>query len=370
MGSVADDVRDLIDEAALLGPGPSRLAVAEEAVRLADAHGEQRLAYEARIALLEAAVFGGYPEKALVAFGWLCAACDRDPEEFPESRTLGGFLLLGVDLLWAYKWVVQNTPGFAQISREQIERTLDEMEERYARNGVSLRPVWMNRAWVSMELGDSDERIATCFERWGAANSDAYADCEACEQNFRVEVHRYLGDWEAELRAAHPLLAGEMSCAEVPHLTISNLVMPHWLHGDVDEAERLHQRGYSMCGGNRDFLAELAEHVDYLIVTDDLDGAVGLAERHLGWVAETRSDRRRWRWFVTLGELFAHVAAQRDELGIRVPAQLDLPDGDRHPSRLASWFDDRADELSSAFDLRNGNDSVSRRARELRQRLR
>lgn len=369
MGSVADKVRELIAEADDLPHGPSRMALVEEAARLADAHGEVDLGYEARMAILEGAVFGGYPEKALVAFGWLKATCDESPEQFPESQVLGRFLLLRVDLLWAYKWVVQNTPGFPQISKRQILDTLDEMEERFSRNHYSLRPVWMNRAWVGMELGESPDEIARYYEEWTRADRDAYADCEACEQNFEVEVRRFLGDWEGSLQAAGPLLTGELSCAEVPHLTISNLVMEHWVRGELEDAERMHQRGYDMCRSNRDFLAELAEHVDYRIATGDLDGAVAIAERHLGWVSESRSGRRRWRWFVTLSELFARLAEDHDTVAFRLPADLAPADGADEPARLGSWFADKADELSAKFDERNENDFVSRRGAELLARL-
>lgn len=373
MGAVDEsEVRGLIAEAQGLHHGASRMAVAEEAVRIADVHGDLQLGYETRMAALEAAVFGGFPEKALVAFGWLTGTCDREPERFPESRSLRGVLLLEVDLLWAYKWVVQNTPGFPQISRAQIEGALDEMERRYERNGFSLRPVWMNRAWVGMELGESPEQITRYYNAWELAERDAYADCEACEQNFRVEVHRFVGDWDRELEAAQPLLDNEMSCAEVPHLTVSNLVMPMWLHGEHERAARLHVRGYEMCHDNRDFLAELAEHVDYRIVSGDLPGALQMAEHHLAWVDEARSGRRRWRWFLTLGELFARVAADRDRVVVRIPRNIAPPGSEspHDPARLAAWFREQTDELTRAFDARNGNDAVSRWTQELRERLR
>lgn len=369
MGAVdPDDVRRLIADAEDVDHGPARIAIVEEAVRTADSIGDESLGYAARMAMLEAAVFGGYPEKALVAFGWLVALCDREPERFPQSRAVGGFLVYEVDLLWAYKWVVQNTPAFSQISRQQIESTLGEMRTRYQRHGFSTRPVWMSQIWVGMEVGESEEQIASYFSEWLRAERDAYADCEACEQSFEVEVQRYLGNWEAEVRAAQPLLDGTLSCAEVPHITISNLMMPMWLHGEHEQAARLHTRGYHMCRDNRDFLSELAEHVDYRIVTGDLEGAATLAERHMPWIEEARAGRRKWRWFVTLGELFARIAIEGGH-AVRIPREL-APDGDiTDPAVISRHFRALADDLSADFDRRNGNDSVSRRAAELRARL-
>jgi hypothetical protein len=365
-----EQVRELIAESNSLEHGPSRMTLAEEAVRAADQLQDDNLGYEARMAVVQAAVFGGYPEKALTAFAWIAALCDRRPEEFPESTTIGGMFLLRVDLLWSYKWVVQNTPDFTAITRAQIEETLDQMELRYKRNNVSLGPVWMNRAWCMLALGDPPEELAEIYRKWGLAARDAYADCDACEQNFRVEIHRYLGDWEKELEAAEPLLDGSLSCAEVPHITHSQLAMQLWQNGEHERARFSHERGYQMCRGNRDFLAELAEHVDYRIATRDLSGAVEIAERHLPWVAEARSDRRRWRWFVSLAELFSQLAGDRTTVALRMPRSFCASDGPYDPVALSDDFASRASELSRAFDARNGNSYISDLGSMLRERIR
>lgn len=368
MGAVDDaKVWALIAEARGMPYGPGRMEATEAAVRLADVREHVELRYAARMAALEAAVFGGYPERALVVFGWLAAICEREPDRFPESRVRFGFITQ-VDLLWAYKWVVQHTPGFHEISRPQIEGTLAEMERRYARNGLSMRPVWASRARVGMELGAPPEQIAEYHHAWQLAEQDAYADCEACEQSLSVEVYRYLGRWEAEVAAAQPLLRGEMSCAEVPHTTVSNLVMSMWQHGELEEAARLHRWGYELCHDNRDFLGELAEHLDYRIVTGDVDGAMELARFHVAWVAEARSGRRRWRWFLSLGELFARMAARGESMW-PLPATLGSAEARGSVQAAAAWFAAETDRLASLFDARNGNDAVSRWTAELRGRL-
>jgi hypothetical protein len=143
-----------------------------------------------------------------------------------------------------------------------------------------------------------------------------------------------------------------------------------WERGELEQAEHLHRRGYEMCHNNRDFLAELAEHVDYRIVTGDLAGALELAERHVGWVEETRSPRRKWRWAVTLGELFSILGRQREAVTIRLPKGLAPEGGPPTNASLGSHLAAEADTFAAAFDERNGNDFVSQRTQELRQRLR
>ena len=77
---------ELLEQAWLLGHCPEQVALAEEAVRLADAHGDVELGFQARELLIEAGAFAGFPEKALVAFTWNLAQCDRDPQRFSEQE--------------------------------------------------------------------------------------------------------------------------------------------------------------------------------------------------------------------------------------------------------------------------------------------
>ena len=48
--------------------GEAKVMALEEAARLADTHGDLDLAYEVRESLIDAATFGGFPDKALVSF--------------------------------------------------------------------------------------------------------------------------------------------------------------------------------------------------------------------------------------------------------------------------------------------------------------
>ena len=361
-------VAELLAEADGLQHGTSRVAVAEEAVRQADALGDEGLQYDARMELLSATIFGGYPDKALVAFSWLAGTCDRNPERFPESDNLLGMFLRRVDLLWAYKWIVQNTHCFSQISREQIERTLDDMEGRYRKNGYSMRPVWMNRTRIAMAMDAGPERADDSFARWQAAARDLYADCAACEQHFQVDYHLYRRDLDAANTAAEPLLAGELACAEVPHMTYVRLVVPTWLAGDSERAWTYHRRGYELCRDNRDFLEELAELVEHLLLAEDPAAAVTMLERHGSWIVDSRVGSRRLRWFVVLGALFEQLDVA--SVTLRLPAALGPHAGpDYDPRELAAWFDREAASLTEAFDRRNGNDLVSREAAAIRDRL-
>src|SRR5262249_61142281 len=124
-------INDLLYEAAVLPHGASKVALLEEAVRLADSHGDIGLGFDVRKDLVNACNFSGFPEKTLVAFSWRLAQVDRSPEEFDEN-----------DLLWEYKWIATLLPQYPQITRTQILEMLDDLKRRYLHAGSSLRPVY------------------------------------------------------------------------------------------------------------------------------------------------------------------------------------------------------------------------------------
>lgn len=104
-----DRIDDLLFEASELPYGPARLAIAEEAVRYADAHNQIQRAYDARIELIQTAVFSCAIDRAMVAFAWCQSQVDKNPEKFDQTP-----------LLWSQKWIVNHLPGFPQYSRQQM----------------------------------------------------------------------------------------------------------------------------------------------------------------------------------------------------------------------------------------------------------
>ena len=121
---------ELLAQADELSDGLAKLMLLEEAVRLADTHQDLKKGFAGREALIHTATFGGFPEKALVAFSWCLAQSDRDPQTFPDQR-----------ILWKYKWIMDSIAGFPQVSREQITKMMEDMRGRYLRSGRSMKPI-------------------------------------------------------------------------------------------------------------------------------------------------------------------------------------------------------------------------------------
>ncbi len=333
-----------------------QIPLLEEAVTIADQLASVDLAWEMRMELLAACVFGGAPEKAIMQFAWLESTSENNPDRFPASHSNGRWLE-ATDLLWAYKWVLAELPGFAQVSRVHIEATLERMRTQYTRHQQSLRPYWMACIRNHIAFGDGRPAVQQALENFRTAPRDVYADCYACELNFLVETHLFLDEVDNALRVAQPLISGEEHCAEVPHLTYAALTIPTWRAGMKDQARLFHQRAYDLCQHNPDFLVAIATLIGFRLLEEDWKGAAALFEAHVSWAENTRSMERKLQFLLASWAL-AHRAPTDITLKTRsVLGPCGTP--------ISSWKTRLEQEISTltiAFDERNGNHSVTQRS--------
>jgi hypothetical protein len=173
-----------------------------------------KVCFLARQELVEAAFWGGSPEKALVAYSWLLAQFDRHPGEFDEWR-----------LLWRYKWMIGVVADFPQIPKAQIEEMLEDMERRFRRGGYGLRSVFQYRYRIARFMGER-ERALKFYKRSQSERTDAVSDCRACQIDERVSYHVYTGDDERAHQLAQPLLDFRQFCRTVPERTFARLLLP------------------------------------------------------------------------------------------------------------------------------------------------
>jgi hypothetical protein len=343
--------KELRDQARELSDGPSKVALLEEAVRLADAHQDKELGFALREDLIRAATFGGYPEKSLVAFTWRLAMCDREPERFDED-----------EVLWEYKWIADSLGDFPQISRQQIEDMLEDMTRRYQRQGGSLRSIHKLRCMLAMQM---QEKAAARKHHaaWKKSRWDWNSDCPACDQNHQVKFQIFTGHDEKALELARPILAGSMKCAQIPHATLALVLVPLVRLGRTGEAMVLHHRGYRLISGNRKMLEEAAAHLTFLALTDNLPKAVKLFEKHLHWSLETAEMEGRFKFDNAVRFLLARVAERgQTTLRLRLPRTFPAYQeaGCYEVAVLRQWFDQSCQNLAARFDARNGNDGFTK----------
>jgi tetratricopeptide (TPR) repeat protein len=346
----ADDVRDMIGHTWDAPEGPGQIALAEQAMRHAEALGDPDLAFAARMAATSAFHRGGEPAKAFVTFARCLAEYDADP----SRRTAQDEHLL----LWFFKYVISSMAKFPEVPLERTRAVLDDMERRYRSGGHSLHAVYAYRQTIASHIGDV-EQAEHWFRLWDSAPRDHNSDCAGCDPTSKAEHHTWLGRYDDAIAVAEPALAGNLTCSEQPQAILTALMIPYLHTGRLDEARDAHRRAYRAYQINPADLGSVADHVEFCGLTGNEVRGLDLIERHLGWLDHPPTPKSEMEFASAAAHILRRLVAQgRSDLVVRTTAPTTV-------GELAERLSARALELAARFDERNGTpyqgDRVRRR---------
>ena len=336
----------LVDTARRATDPDEKVRLLEAAVQMADLHHDPERGYQARKELIDAATFGGYPHKALLAFAWCRARAQADPARYG-----------GRYLLWRHKWVVDALPRQLGVTRAQILAAQDDYATAIEQHGGSARSAAKLRFTNALDMGDLDE-AARWYAAWKDTPTDPHSDCRACDVQAEVNALVIWERYDEALRQAAPLLARQLSCAEVPHGTYDRLALANFWLGHLDEARRVFWLGYRLVRKNRTFLANLGRYLAFLGLTHNLAAALTLIEQRIAWVLESRAALDTLHFHLAARFVLQQIAAAGEtDIALRLPRRFPLHrrDGLYDVRALTDWFDGRATDLAARFDERNGN---------------
>ncbi len=338
-----------------LDEGEELIATCEESVREADLAGDLEIQYKAREELVRACVFGGAPDKALLNFSWLLAQFDKNPGLFSEWG-----------ILWKYKWIIGLIQEFPQVSKAKIYEMLDDFEARAVRAGYGLYVSYYLRYRVE-KFWDNRESALDYYRRMEALPQNDLSNCAACYMDERASLAIYRGDDDRAVEIAVQLLAEKKKCSTVPHRTYANILLPLVRLGRQREALLYHRIGYELIRHNKNFLDKMAEHLIFLVLTENLDAALSLFQNHFQWTQASRDLFNQFRFYRAAWLLFDSLAERRVtpiNLQLSESFPLHSASGDYDARSLADWFEQRAREIAARFDARNETDFFSRTLNE------
>jgi hypothetical protein len=339
-------IQELEDQAGSLPASLARLALYEEAVRLSDLTKNLKQQYRLRKFLINDSVYCDRYELSLVAFAWCWAQSKAAPKKFPR-----------VNLLWEYKWIINSIWMFPQISKTEIERHYDEMEQAYREHGSTLQVVYYWRMDGAMNCGHM-EVAAKCYELYQNTARDRWSDCHACERNNLIEFYALTGQDQQAIDSAKDLLNGRYSCTSVPESTYSKLMIPYLRLGKPDQALAMHRRGYAQIKSKPGYGGSYAVHLQTLALTGNWSEGWKLFKKHL---AESWNASVPWRRYEFLRGASFFLNNYPRSAGrppaLRVPPEMNLGETKKliPLPDVAAAVTAEARALAASFDHRNGN---------------
>ncbi|MDR1825731.1 MAG: hypothetical protein LBR27_10485 [Bifidobacteriaceae bacterium] len=335
--------------------GRARIAAALAEAKRTEAEGPiESLAY-ALNTLVESYHFGGEPEKAIVPFTKEVALYDAHPELLDDQDRHS--------LFWSFKWMVASLRDYPTIPAEQIEATLNDMAERFARESISADAVVHARFHWLWHKGDP--AAAAAFEEWGRQVRDDISNCRLCSEADRVDYLITTGKPDAALdlwerTQADPSI--RQKCHAEPGFVLSVVQLAYAARAEDPERARPGDQEKAIVSYRR--AVEFFENNP----AAELASAKG---RVLEFLARTRNPAAAVRWLEREQAFLLRAEAPLDRLtfllyagaGIKVLAE-DLGEAARPITlhevpattigELWAWVQPQAKDLADQFDRRNG----------------
>lgn len=325
---------ELISKSYEMPKGNTKVAILEEAVRIADAHLDKQKSFDARMELTDAAVVSGRGEKAILSFAWCLNEYDQNPTRYSEF-----------DILWHYKWIVAQLTSFPEISLDQIQASFDDMRDRFLAAGYNQRVYYKAMMNLAHHLGDQQMK-ELYYEKWISTPHDYITDCSACElseQAFMLlSFKRYA---EAE-QIAQPIFQGHETCRGVPHYTYGYFLLPLLWQKRQAEAAEFYRKSADLIAGQAGFLSAITNQLEYLIVVD-LEKAIAQFETYLPQAVASFEPITKFYFYRAATVLF-------DYLDAHTLQTIQMPEG-----ISAETIKKELTSLAETFNQRNGNQTFT-----------
>lgn len=356
---------DSLSDARDLPPGPAKLAELEAVLAAADADGDVRLGFEARLDLVDLCLETAQSARVLGLFGWCRAAADREPMLFTDAEH--------AMLRYYHLWAVGTFRTSPSVSRAEAEALLDDLERRCRQDKRPLFAVYRLRAEIADHVGDlaaARDWLAKCDaempqdddpEWYDERDADTGGFCPSCYPADRAFLRGAWGEWEAAVDAVAPVLHGEAGCPEQPERALAAAMIPLLRLGRVNEAGAAHLRAYRRHRLERPAFPLLADHLRFCALAGHAGRGVELLAAHLGDLDEPYDELSAMR-FAAAGTLVCRRATAEGLGDRRVhrPTYGERAAQDVSVRELGTVLATVAATLAARFDARNGTDHQSR----------
>lgn len=203
------------------------------------------------------------------------------------------------DCLWKFKWIVSGIAKSSIIEKELIDETNEAMAFYYECLELSLAAYYKALMNQNIDMGDAREAKAN-YELWKKLAKDDMGDCEACEASDEIAYLCFIGEHAAALELAAPILSGELTCSEVPHITYAPILFSMIALGRTWEAKTLLPKAAATIESNPRVINMVAPLIEIAVRLDERETALSLARKHSAAILDGNDDLNDLRFFIAV----------------------------------------------------------------------
>ena len=201
--------------------------------------------------------------------------------------------------LWKFKWIVSGIAKSSMIEKELIDEANEAMLFYYERMELSLAAYYKALMNQNIDMGDAREAKSN-YELWKKLAKDDMNDCEACEASDEIAYLNFAGEHAAALELAAPLLSGELTCSEVPHITYAPILFSMIALGRTWEAKILLPKAAATIESNPRVRNQIAPLIEIAVRLDERETALSVARKHSAAILEGNDDLNDLRFFIAV----------------------------------------------------------------------
>jgi len=255
----------------LLESGDVRLRAIKQACSMAQQANDTVNELKFHHDYIKESVFSGDRYRALIDFPQYLAALEKDQELKQE---------LTWQTLWMFKWILEASYEFYQISKKQVFRWFAQFRSESVRSGHSLSAYYDKKSIFDRFCDPAKARLD--YLNYLKCRNDTLSDGRASHLDTVVVNELLSGNVEKALDAAEKIKNEQLITEEVPAKTYSYFMEYYMASGDLDKASeyaallkpycinsrfRLEQTGLLMCLYS---LTDISEGLEFFRKQDHL----------------------------------------------------------------------------------------------------
>lgn len=289
MTSARHRAAELIAQSDRMPWSPECGALLLDAAAIADAGGEDQLAYAARLRLIDNCSIVEDSDLLLSTFSQALQQHRRDPERFPlqpDYPELDCPWIGTSGLAWYWKWVCSRLMHNPAVALADLVDTVEEMAEFYRSSGLPGKAVLQERLALAVHRGDVPA-IRSLVDQIEITPDDDLADCAACSRSSLARAALLCGDDDRALAIIADVLDRGLTCRDEPAYGMA-LVLPALAEAGRAEDLATYQARSAAGLTGPEGVYVLAQQVAILAQCGQPRRAVTLVNRHLNWLAHDK----------------------------------------------------------------------------------